>query len=235
MSFSAEVKAELTRIEIEKNCCMLAQLSAVLRMNGDLVIRRGNFGINFITENAALARQVLKLLKQQFKVSTEVVVTRSRRLKKNNRYQVRILPAAEVLPVVNSLRLLPGDDGRLENDLLLSPCCRRCFLRGVFMASGSVNKPEGDYHLEIITSNKNFADTILRVMKYFDLPVKLTDRKNEYIIYKSRNSGVFTLNIHEKCYILIFLTIYFLKYKSWLKKYHIFQNFCFNFASNFNE
>lgn len=51
------------------------------------------------------------------------------------------------------------------------------------MASGSVNKPEGDYHLEIITSNKNFADTILRVMKYFDLPVKLTDRKNEYIIY----------------------------------------------------
>ena len=183
MSFSAEVKAELTRIEIEKNCCMLAQLSAVLRMNGDLVIRRGNFGINFITENAALARQVLKLLKQQFKVSTEVVVTRSRRLKKNNRYQVRILPAAEVLPVVNSLRLLPGDDGRLENDLLLSPCCRRCFLRGVFMASGSVNKPEGDYHLEIITSNKNFADTILRVMKYFDLPVKLTDRKNEYIIY----------------------------------------------------
>lgn len=40
---------------------MLAQLSAVLRMNGDLVIRRGNFGINFITENVALARQVLKL------------------------------------------------------------------------------------------------------------------------------------------------------------------------------
>ena len=58
------------------------------------------------------------------------------------------------------------------------------------MASGSVSKPEGDYHLEIITSNRNFADTIVRLMKYFSLPVKLTDRKNEYIIYLKEGDAI---------------------------------------------
>lgn len=190
MSFATEVKSELLQIDTEKYCCMRAQLSAILRMNGNFIIRQGALGLNFITENAALARQVLKLIKKQFPVNTEVLVTRSPKLKKNNRYQIKILPAFEVNDLVERLRLQPTDDGHLEHNFLSRPCCRRAFLRGAFLASGSLNKPESDYHLEIVSSNENFANTILRLMKYFDLPAKITDRKNEFIVYLKEGDAV---------------------------------------------
>lgn len=190
MSFASDVKSELLQIDLENDCCMLAQLSAILRMNGDFVIRRGSFGINFATENAALARQVLKSIKKHFQVTTEVVVTRSQKLRKNNRYQLKILPAPEVGKLVDKLRLHPADDGRIEHSLLISPCCRRAFLRGVFLASGSVNTPEAHYHLEIVTHNENFVQTISRLMKHFKLHPKITDRKNEYVVYLKEGDAI---------------------------------------------
>lgn len=190
MSFASDVKSELLQIDLENDCCMLAQLSAILRMNGDFVIRRGSFGINFATENAALARQVLKSIKKHFQVTTEVVVTRSQKLRKNNRYQLKILPAPEVGKLIDKLRLHPSDDGRIEHSLLISPCCRRAFLRGVFLASGSVNTPEAHYHLEIVTHNENFVQTILRLMKHFKLQPKTTDRKNEYVVYLKEGDAI---------------------------------------------
>lgn len=63
-------------------------------------------GIHFTTENAALARRVLRLLKNNFPVQTEVIVTRSRRLKKNNRYQVHVIPSDEARTALSRLHLL---------------------------------------------------------------------------------------------------------------------------------
>ncbi len=183
MSFATDVKAELLRVELEKYCCMRAQLSAILRMNGNLVIRGEGMGLNFITENAALARQVLKLIRNRFSVGVEVVVTRSAKLKKNNRYQLKIIPAPEVRGLIEHLHLKFADDGHLEKSLLRTVCCRKAFLRGAFLASGSLNKPESDYHLEIVSANENFAHTILRLMRYFELNAKLIDRKQSYIVY----------------------------------------------------
>lgn len=190
MSFATEVKAELLRVESDKYCCMRSQLAAVLRMSGDFVIKEGRAGINFNTENAALARQVLKTVKTQFYAATEVVVTRSTKLKKTNRYQIKIIPTPEALSLIEQLQLNLDNDGRLERTLLLTSCCRKAFLRGAFLASGSVNKPESDYHLEIVSSNENFAHTILRLMKYFDLNAKMVDRKQEYIVYLKEGDAV---------------------------------------------
>ena len=90
LSFSSDVKNELARFEIAKKCCEKAELLGLLKMNGALVLSGLNLGIHFLTENAALARRVLQLLKANYQVQTEVVVTRSRRLHKNNRYLTNI-------------------------------------------------------------------------------------------------------------------------------------------------
>ena len=92
MSFSNEVKNELARLENGKQCCEKAELFGLLRMSGAIILRGRNMGIHFSTENAALARRVLQLFKNNYDVKTEVVITRSRRLKKNNRYQVKVVP-----------------------------------------------------------------------------------------------------------------------------------------------
>ena len=162
MSFSNDVKKELSRIEINDAAGDKSELLGLLRMSGAIVIRGLNVGIHFSTENAALARRVLHMLKNNYQVQTEVVITRSRRLKKNNRYQVHV---------------------DLKNPLLSTHNCKRAYLRGAFLGGGSISRPASDYHLEMVTSNETFAHNIIKVMHSFSLKAKLTDRKNEYIVY----------------------------------------------------
>lgn len=51
------------------------------------------------------------------------------------------------------------------------------------MGGGSVNRPEGDYHMELVTDNYQFAQSLTKIMKYFELPVRLTERKQSYLAY----------------------------------------------------
>ena len=182
LSFSNDVKNELSRLETNEVCCDKAEVLGVLRMSGAIVIRGMNIGIHFSTENAALARRVLQILKNNYQVQTEVVITRSRRLKKNNRYQVRVLPAPQVSIAMNELQLLSMESD-LKNPLLSKQCCKRAFLRGAFLGGGSISRPSSDYHLEMVTGNEDFAHSIIKVMHTFSMKAKLTDRKNDYIVY----------------------------------------------------
>lgn len=185
-SFSTEVRNELARVMGETACCNIAELASLMRMGGTMLIGgNSNLGMNFTTENAAVARKVLMLIKSGFQLKTEVVVTRGRRLKKNNSYLIKVVPSPVVTELLAVLGIMRGDNintGR-DSGLLRKACCRRAYLRGAFLGGGSVNKPEGDYHLELVTGNLSFAKTLLRLMKYFALPVRLTERKNDYIVY----------------------------------------------------
>lgn len=189
MSFSNDVKNELARIESNDANEDKAELLGLLRMSGAIIIRGMNVGIHFSTENAALARRVLQLLKTNYEVQTEVVITRSRRLKKNNRYQVRVIPAPQVSKALTELQLFSGESD-WKNPLLGSHNCKRTFLRGAFLGGGSISRPASDYHLEMVTGNEDFAQTIIKVMHGFSLKAKLTDRKNDYIIYLKDGEGI---------------------------------------------
>ena len=182
MSFSNDVKNELSRIETNDVAGDKAELLGLLRMSGAIVIRGTNVGIHFSTENAALARRALQLLKSNYQVQTEVVITRSRRLKKNNRYQVQVIPSPQVSTALFELQLLSVESD-LKNPLLENHDCKRTFLRGAFLGGGSISRPSSDYHLEMVTENEDFAHTIIKIMQSFSLKAKLTDRKNEYIVY----------------------------------------------------
>lgn len=182
MSFSNDVKNELSRIETNDVAGDKAELLGLLRMSGAIVIRGMNVGIHFSTENAALARRALQLLKSNYQVQTEVVITRSRRLKKNNRYQVQVIPSPQVSTALFELQLLSVESD-LKNLLLENHDCKRTFLRGAFLGGGSISRPSSDYHLEMVTENEDFAHTIIKIMQSFSLKAKLTDRKNEYIVY----------------------------------------------------
>lgn len=195
MSFSAEVKNELARLEPRDANSDKAELLALLRMSGAIILRGLNIGIHFSTENAALARRVLQLLKNNYHVQTEVVITRSRRLKKNNRYQVQVIPSPQVSTAMTELQLL-SVEGDLTNPLLNSHATKKTYLRGAFLGGGSVSRPNSDYHLELVTGNEVFAQTIIKVMHSFALKAKMTDRKGEYIVYlKDGESIVKFLNV----------------------------------------
>ena len=90
MSFASDVKNELVRMEEEALCCEQAELAALLRMGGTVFFAGGGrLGIKFVTENASVARKMLKALKKEGITDTEVKVSRALRLKKHNSYELR--------------------------------------------------------------------------------------------------------------------------------------------------
>lgn len=200
MSFSAVTKNELARIIGQRSCCRLAELAAIIRMDGTIQISGGRqVALNIITENAAVARKIFSLVKSLFGLQTEVLVQRKARLRKNNVYLVRIPPQQGMNEILSRLGMLDGA-GRLEDtvreDLVRRECCRRAYLRGAFLGGGSVNSPEGTYHLEVITGNEKFARFIGKLMQKLHLAAKVSQRKNWYVVYlKESDQIVGFLNI----------------------------------------
>lgn len=193
ISFANTVKNELARLNSGKSCCQVAELASLLRMGGNMVIGGNrNLGINFTTENAAVARKALVLMKQRFQLKTQVVVTRGRRLKKTNRYLIKVMPTAEVSELLAQLGLLRqgGIYAGQDKAFFRKSCCRKAYLRGAFLGGGSVNRPEGDYHLEMVSSSEEYAKTLVDLMKYFDFTAKLTDRKDDYIVYLKDGAAI---------------------------------------------
>lgn len=184
-SFATEVKNELSRVVLKKQCCQDAELAALSRMRASMTLgAHMNLGLNFTTENAAVARRILQLLKATGQVVPEVTVSRSKRLKKKNSYFLRVAPSPQVRPLLEKLGII-GDDAIVGTDkrLLKKACCRRAYLRGAFLGGGTVNRPEASCHLEMVTGNYAFADTLLRLLRNVELPAGVTDRKNNYQIY----------------------------------------------------
>lgn len=194
MSFSSEVKNELSRLEVQGSCCVNAELSALWRMGGSIIVRGLGFGVDFSTENAALARRILQITRRNFVLPIEVSATRALRLKKNNRYLVRVAPGKKTQEFMTFFGILPSEKGgKITEQILKSACCQKAFLRGVFLAAGSVSKPTSDYHLEIVSQSKELADFILQVMKRLGLQGKITDRKGDYIVYIKEGDSIIKL------------------------------------------
>lgn len=201
MSFSAVTKDELARVIGPKDCCKLAELAALVKMDGSLQISgHRQMALHIVTENAAVARKIFSLLKALFGLHTEILVRRKVRLKKNNIYLVRIPLADSTTNILNQLGMVDEQGNfiqhRVKSEIIRKECCRRSYLRGAFLGGGSVNNPEGTYHLEIITTNELYAHDIGRMMQKFGLTAKISTRKNWYVVYlKGSEEIIRCLNI----------------------------------------
>lgn len=192
MSFSHLTKNELARIPPGPPCCRLAELAALARLDGTLKISRQQITLQLVNENAAVARRIFTLLKELFDVQPAVLVKRKTRLRKNNVYQVVVSPE-QAAPVLETLGLLTPD-GRLQEkvppSILRRDCCRRSYLRGAFMAGGSVNHPGATYHLEIISNNQKHALTLAALMKRCGLEARVSTRKGWFVVYLKESEQI---------------------------------------------
>ena len=184
MSYASDVKKELTTLEIHEEGNGKAELMALIRMNGSLSIENHHFVLAVQTENPATARRIYSLLKQFYQIESELIVRRKMKLKKNNLYIVKLRNNSE--RVLNDLNILDGFQiiqtvqvKFLDNDLKV-----RSYLRGAFLATGSVNNPEtGRYHLEIYSLYEEHNDTICEMMNRYHLNARKTERRSGYITY----------------------------------------------------
>ena len=123
-------------------------------MNGSVIVSSRKIILDISTENAAIARRIYSLIKKHFDVHTELLVRKKMRLKKNNVYIVRI--PTKVQEILSELRIVSEGfmfNQGIDKDMIRKPCCKRSYLRGAFLAGGSVNNPRG-----LLVSSGDFID-----------------------------------------------------------------------------
>ncbi|EHS85233.1 hypothetical protein PS3_13027 [Limosilactobacillus gastricus PS3] len=183
MSYASEVKKELTGIEVRDQNAR-AELMALIRMNGALGIANHEMTLNIQTESPAIARRIYSLIRQLYQVECDISVRRKMKLKKNNTYVVRLNYHAQ--DILGDLGILEGFQikERVPVELLADDLMIRSYLRGAFLAGGSVNNPETSrYHLEIYSLYEEHNEMIAEMINQYSLNARMTNRRSGYIVY----------------------------------------------------
>lgn len=175
MSFSSDVKEELCRQISPARHCQIAEIAAILAMNGRVeTAENQKFRIVVHTENAFVARKYFTLLKKSFKISVDINTRKNPYLKKTNVYVMEINNTEDAVRVLKATN---------HGALLQKSCCKRAYLRGCFLASGSISAPEKFYHLEVDCSSREQAEKIRLLFQNFEIDAKIVVRKKMYVVY----------------------------------------------------
>ena len=168
------------------------------------VNERNQYFIKIVTENLTVARKYFILIKETFQVEIMIQVKRNSYLKKSKSYSLIIKDSAMSLQILKATKLI-NFQGEIEEDLSIvsnlivqNTCCKRAFIRGAFLAAGSMSDPEKTYHFEIITTTEAKAVQLRDLIRFFEVDAKVIKRKKYYVVYvKDGAQIVDVLNIME--------------------------------------
>ena len=192
MSFSGMVKEELSRQTSTARHCRIAETAALLSACGRIT-KDGS--LRFQTENNAVVRKYFTLLQKTFNIDTEIAIRESSMLKKGNVYHVEITDLLQVQNVLQGTKLSVNEADRgtlfLENGLITQQnCCKRAFVRGAFLASGSISDPEKGYHFEIVCQDEVKAENLRDIIHTFQIDAKIVLRKKSYVVYVKEGAQI---------------------------------------------
>ena len=184
MSFASETKKELAQVDADDQS-LKAELSALIRMNGSLSFANRQLSLDVQTENAAIARRLYIIVKKLYSYNVELLVRKKMRLKKNNVYICRVREGAKEL--LTDLYIISNDfqfNHTIAEELIPKKNQKRAYLRGAFLAGGSVNNPETSaYHLEVYSLYKEHGEALANLMNEFGLNAKTIERKKGFVTY----------------------------------------------------
>lgn len=177
MSFASEVKKELTELEVHPQHAK-AELAAFIQLNGSLrPIDNQNF-LTIETENAAIARRIYSLVKAHLHIQPEISVIKKMTLKKNNIYTIKFRQGSEKIMEKLGIAQAMLENNFIPDEFKEDEQKSRSYLRGAFLARGSVNSPETSrYHLEIYSPTSRHSSDLADIMNHFDLHPRVHDRK----------------------------------------------------------
>ena len=141
-------------------------------------------------QNLTAARKYSILIKKAFQFQVEMSV-------KGHQYLLYILDTEEARTFCQALKCTEGK--RLVSELVVQrSCCKRAFIRGLFLACGSVTDPERGYHLEMALNSRGKADEVVLLLEAFGIEAKIVERKKNYIVYVKEGSRIVDLlNVME--------------------------------------
>ncbi|WP_461810003.1 DNA-binding protein WhiA [Faecalimonas sp.] len=204
MSFSGEIKEELGVQISSARHCQIAELSALISMCGSVMIDSNNYyAIKIHTENVIVARKCFTLLEKTFNIRTEISI-RKNLARQSVSYWIIIKTHEDAIKVLQATKLMKEDGEIFEelsivkNVIVQQYCCKRAFIRGAFLASGSISDPEKSYHFEIVCAVCAKAEQLQKMMNSFGIDAKVILRKKSYVVYVKEGAQIADLlNIIE--------------------------------------
>lgn len=193
MSFSSDCKDDLIRIRIKYESQRLAQLSGMTLTAGGIRISRQT-ALFYHTENVNVANHIASLASSLYDIDAtiEEKIVEHRRMPyyevslSGNDAERLMRETGAMVRTEQSLRLMSDVPASLYEDEEIA----RAFLRGCFLGSGSCIDPKRGYHLEIIFRTQIVADTVLLLLKGFQLSARTSVRKERYLVYLKEGDDV---------------------------------------------
>ena len=205
MSFSSDVKEELSRQSSSARHCQIAEITAIISMCGGISISsKDKYSVRIQTENIAVARKYFTLLRKTFNIETEVSIRQNVSVRKSRVYMVLVKRHEDSLMILKAAKLLNKDMeveenlSIVNNMVIQNTCCKRAFIRGAFLAAGSISDPQKFYHFEIVCTTIHKAEQLQAIINSFDLDAKIVARKKYYVVYIKEGAQIVDiLNIME--------------------------------------
>ena len=197
MSFSGTVKEEMSRHIPSARHCQIAEIASILHFCGvyteEIVLIQA--------ENEAVIRKCFTLLKKTFNINTDII---QKRTEKSAVYSILLTDESEVRQVLQAVKFMDADGNcrnlrePVSSLLIKNACCQRAFIRGAFLASGSMSDPEKSYHLEIVCILLSQAEQIREILQSFEVEARIVQRKKYQVVYMKDGTGISDfLNIAE--------------------------------------
>lgn len=184
MSFAGKVKQELLDQTGKSRHCQMAELAAFFSSYGQVVMEEdGDYTIKFATENLTVWKKCYILVKKAFHIVPDLSI------RGHHQFLLYILDDEDAMAFVKEIQVLDGAVTVAES-LIRRQCCKRAFLRGIFLACGSVTDPHSRYHLELAAGSRDRAIRIQEIIGVFGLEAKIIERKSGYVVYMKEGAAI---------------------------------------------
>lgn len=175
--------------------CRIAELAAILSFCGRIEHFPDGDRLKIQTENEAVARKCFTLLQKTFNIEKEVSVRENSHLKRVKVYMLEVSDPKEIQVILQATKLITDskthDTLALENLLVVQQsCCKRAFIRGAFLSSGSISDPEKGYHFEIVYPDEQKAQQLQTIIRSFSVDAKIVQRKKSYVVYVKEGAQI---------------------------------------------
>lgn len=182
MSFSTDVKYELLSMEENGRHCCIAKLAAMINANGSVT----DHCILIHNDNMDVLKKIYDLILKLFHKEVSI---------EDNRITINDSSLINNIISTTGIRL----DEDISGEYVISPmivsavCCKRAYIRGAFICSGSISDPQKQYHLEFSSNDYDFVNTIKHIIYSFGIDAKIIERKSHFVLYLKEGEQIVDL------------------------------------------
>ncbi len=172
MSFSSKVKDEMAGIVPASRHCGIAETAAFIAASGNVSDGR----LVFTGDSDSFKKKLFTLLKKTYNIEQYD--------------ESRGLPEDTAEEILGSVHYPEMKDGVVSGIILKQSCCRRSFLRGFFLAGGSMSDPAKGYHLEMVCVSEAQAQQLIGLLESDDIKARSMKRKGHYVVYFKESEAI---------------------------------------------